>query len=124
MCLKGRSPVPFLGWLCVPAVACGVRDGAEAILLSSSAPSPPFLLLIPTYSLGYLLPMLSYSFLSLMSAMHPSLGRAFRSDSWELGTHVLGDLLEFVALQNSALVTLLVYFIPVVWTFAAFSQVL
>ena len=93
--LKGRSPVPFLGWLCVPAVACGISDGAEAILFSSSAPSLLSLLHVPTYSLGYLLPMLSYSFLSLMSAMHPSLGWAFWSDSWELGTHILGDVLEF-----------------------------
>lgn len=95
MVRKGRSPVPSLGWLCVPVVACGTSDGAEAILLSSSAPSLLFLLCVPTHSLGYLLPMLSYSFLSLMSVMHPSLGWAFWSDSSELGTHALGDLLEF-----------------------------
>lgn len=32
--------------------------------------------------------------------------------------------MEFAELQNSALVVLLVYFTPVVWTSAAFSQVL
>lgn len=48
-----------------------------------------------TNSVGYLLPVFSDSFLSLMSVMHPSGGWAFWSDSLDLGTHYLGDLLEF-----------------------------